>query len=239
MPEEKLMDFCAAAITARKGQAVCSSLDVAEHFHKRHDNVLRDIEKIISTLEENNDRKNEESTALKNEESKDFSRLNFQPVKYKDSTGRNLPMYYMTRDGFTLLAMGFSGKEAMAFKVAYINAFNRMEKLIQERSSPAFLEMREEGKRIRRLETDAIKDFVEYARANGSHSPEWYYKSFSGMVNKIIGISARTEAGTDQEQQMQIAERIITAKIRSGIEKGRGYKEIYKECKMALTVVFA
>lgn len=57
-----------------------------------------------------------------------FTRLNFQLSGYKDPTGRTLPEYLMTRDGFTLLAMGFTGAKAMQWKIKYAEAFNTMER---------------------------------------------------------------------------------------------------------------
>ncbi|UGH39325.1 Rha family transcriptional regulator [Escherichia coli] len=90
------------------GQAVTSSLAVANFFSKRHDDVL----KKIRTLEC----------------SASFTARNFSVSDYTDCTGRKLPCYQITRDGFAFLAMGFTGKRAARFKEAYINAFNLMEK---------------------------------------------------------------------------------------------------------------
>lgn len=102
------------AVTVQNGQAVTSSLKVAEIFGKQHKNVLQTIQQIIRDYPKN-------STGL-----------NFQLSEYTDSTGRNLPMYQMNRDGFTLLAFSFTGKRAMQFKVAYINRFNEMERQLQQ-----------------------------------------------------------------------------------------------------------
>ncbi|EHA8838877.1 peptidase, partial [Escherichia coli] len=90
------------------GQVVTSSLAVANFFSKRHDDVL----KKIRTLEC----------------SASFTARNFSVSDYTDCTGRKLPCYQITRDGFAFLAMGFTGKRAARFKEAYINAFNQMEK---------------------------------------------------------------------------------------------------------------
>lgn len=98
------------------GQAVTSSLAVANFFSKRHDDVL----KKIRTLEC----------------SASFTARNFSVSDYTDCTGRKLPCYQITRDGFAFLAMGFTGKRAAQFKEAYINAFNQMEKQL---SNPSVL----------------------------------------------------------------------------------------------------
>uniref|UniRef100_UPI0037BECE7D Rha family phage regulatory protein n=1 Tax=Erwinia pyrifoliae TaxID=79967 RepID=UPI0037BECE7D len=97
-------------ITIINGQAVTSSLAVADYFTKRHDDVL----KKIRTLEC----------------SPEFTARNFAVSEYTDATGRKLPCYHITRDGFAFLAMGFTGKRAAQFKEVYITAFNQMEKAL-------------------------------------------------------------------------------------------------------------
>lgn len=90
-----------------------TSLQVAEIFGKQHKNVLRDIEQILSQVPEI------------------FWKLNFEPTKYelKNNLGFPVkhPMYIITKDGFALLTMGYTGEKAMQFKEAYINRFNEME----------------------------------------------------------------------------------------------------------------
>lgn len=88
-----------------------TSLQVATTFEKEHKNVLRDIYNLISNLPN------------------DFNQLNFQPVKYRDKKGEQRTYYNITRDGFSLLCMGFTGVKALQFKLAYINAFNEMERV--------------------------------------------------------------------------------------------------------------
>lgn len=95
--------------------AMTSSLDVAEYFGKRHDNVLQTIERLDCSPE--------------------FNALNFQSVKYRDQKGEMRKSYRLTRDGFTFLAMGFTGKKAAKFKEAYITAFNEMEMWITQRQA--------------------------------------------------------------------------------------------------------
>lgn len=94
-------------------QAVTTSLQVAETFAKEPSKVNRSIEQLI-----------EESGGPK------MASQLFSKGEYTNR-GKQYPMYYMSRDGFTLLAMGFTGKKAMEFKLEYINAFNSMERDIQ------------------------------------------------------------------------------------------------------------
>lgn len=97
---------------AEAAAVVVSSRNVAENFEKKHKNVLQAIENL--------------------ECSEEFARLNFQPtsetVAMPNGGTRQDPAYDITRDGFTLLAMGFTGKKAMQFKEAYIKAFGEMER---------------------------------------------------------------------------------------------------------------
>lgn len=99
-------------VIMRDRQAVTTSLQVANNFEKRHDNVLRDIENLHKDV------------------------LNFEEMFIEstelDSYGRDRRIYYMNRDGFSLLAMGFTGKKALQFKLKYIDAFNQMEKQLQQ-----------------------------------------------------------------------------------------------------------
>lgn len=92
-----------------------TSINVADVFGKLHKNILQSIENLKQDLPQK------------------FTELNFQPSKYKDNTGRECPMYLLTRDAFTLLVMGFTGKKALQFKLAYIAEFNRMQALLSEK----------------------------------------------------------------------------------------------------------
>ena len=89
-------------------QVITTSLLVAETFEKEHRNVLKSIRKLMSAT----------NVAVAQM---------FDETTYVNEQGKEQPMFVMNRDGFTLLAMGFSGEKALKFKVDYINAFNKME----------------------------------------------------------------------------------------------------------------
>lgn len=101
-----------AEIRTIKGneRVVVTSLDIAGTFEKEHKQVLRDIREIKC--------------------SKEFGRHNFAPTSYVDRWNRKQPMYYVTRDGFTLLAMSYTGEKALKFKEGYIKQFSEMEKTL-------------------------------------------------------------------------------------------------------------
>jgi Rha family phage regulatory protein len=141
-------------VIALKDIPVVSSRKVAEIFNKRHDNVLRDIEIIKNSL-------------LKIEEPN--WNKNFIESFYGDR-GKKYPEYLLSRDGFTLLAMGFTGKKAVQFKVAYINCFNEMEQLIKSRY-------------IARLESRELTDAVQLLHDPPKH---YHFSNEYDMINKIV-----------------------------------------------------
>lgn len=118
-PPQKKDDQVEIALV--NGMPVVSSLKVAESFQKDHDKVLRSIRQIIS-----------EVGADAKIGGSGFTESNFRPSEYTDPTGRKLPTYDMSRDAFSLLVMGFTGKRALAWKIRYIQAFNAMEKNVQK-----------------------------------------------------------------------------------------------------------
>lgn len=97
------------------GQALTTSLKVAEAFGKRHDAVLRTIRNL--------------------ECSPEFAAHNFVACEYVGENGKTLPMYTITRDGFAFLASGFTGKEAAQWKERYIAAFNELERRALEKAA--------------------------------------------------------------------------------------------------------
>lgn len=99
-------------VIQRNNQAVTTSLDIAQTFGKKHNNVMRDIGGLL---------KNEQTQQMF-DESTYVNQQNHQEY----------PMYYMNRDGFSLLVMGFTGKKALEFKLKYIEAFNKMEDYIKK-----------------------------------------------------------------------------------------------------------
>ena len=83
-----------------------------------------------------------------------------KPSKYKDASGKYNKKYLLNKDGFVFLAFGFTGKEADAWKWKYIDAFNRMERLVYEKNTAAYQIADQEERTTRRAETDVIKEFV-------------------------------------------------------------------------------
>lgn len=115
--ESRLVDLM-PFISGQKRIPATTSLKVAEVFSKRHGDVLRNISQIKANCPES------------------FNERNFAPVDYTDAKGEKRPAYILSRDGFTLLVMGYTGNEAFKYKLAYIEAFNAMERELSERHAP-------------------------------------------------------------------------------------------------------
>jgi Rha family phage regulatory protein len=118
-------------------------LDVARHFEKQHKDVLRSIGNITADLPA------------------EFGERNFTPTSYQTGQGKTHPAYNLTRDGFSLLAMGFTGAKAMKWKVRYIQAFNAMEeKLTQPAASSLEQDMQRKLDDLPRMVEDAVARVV-------------------------------------------------------------------------------
>lgn len=145
----------------QKGRAMVDSLFVADCFGKNHRHVLRDIAKL---------------TEPKSGLSETFIRSNIFADTYKDASGRTLPRYLLTRDGFNILVMGYTGPQAMQFKEAYIQRFNEMEQCIE-----SVLKTRQEFP----LLTEVICKIHEHPKA-------YHFSNECDMLNRIVlGMSAR------------------------------------------------
>lgn len=179
--------------------AVCDSLQVTEKFEKEHRNVMRDITNLLE---------NTEGACSK------LSRPLFLKNSYiHPQNKQRYPKYYMTRDGFTLLTMGFTGQKSLEWKLKYINAFNRMESIIREKQTPAWQESRQLGEETRKKETDAIQRLVEYATAQGSSHPGRLYTNYTRLTNQTAGVSSREAATEIQLSVITVAESIIAQTI--------------------------
>ncbi|MTI62171.1 MAG: Rha family transcriptional regulator [Firmicutes bacterium] len=136
-------------------KVIVSSRRVARVFGKRHDNVLRDIRDIGKDVTDQ------------------FWSLNFEESKYK-TRGKYYPEFLLTKDGFTLLTMGFTGKKAMKFKIAYINQFNQMKELIKNRY-------------FARIEYKPMMEALQESReTQGKSTSYFHYSNEANMLNRIV-----------------------------------------------------
>lgn len=160
--------------------AVTSSRKVAEVFEKEHNNVLRDIRNLLN---------DSDNSILISE--------NFKESSYTNARGRSYPEFLMTRDGFTLLAMGFTGTKALEWKLKYIEAFNQMENQINLMASDSYLienpierarawireqEEREQLNKIVQIQAPKVEYFDRVLEASGSKT--------TTQVAKLLGLKS-------------------------------------------------
>ena len=192
----------------KKEVNVVSSLDIAETFDKEHRRVLQDIRELQCSDE--------------------FRQHNFVQSEYVNSQNRKQPMFLVTRDGFTILAMGYTGEKAMKFKEAYINQFNAMEELLKGK-----LVEREKGIAVRQSLTKAIQQSNENERMHG-HAYSTYtdivYKSVFGknarQIREEYGVSKKDNLrdlfSAEELEKVQSVEMIVSGLVNCGW----GYNEI-------------
>lgn len=192
----------------KKEVNVVSSLDIAETFEKEHRRVLQDIRELQCSDE--------------------FRQHNFVQSEYVNSQNRKQPMFLVTRDGFTILAMGYTGEKAMKFKEAYINQFNAMEELLKGK-----LVEREKGIAVRQSLTKAIQQSNENERMHGhaySTYTDIFYKSVFGksarQIREEYGVSKKDNLrnlfSTEELEKVQSVEMIVSGLVNCGW----GYNEI-------------
>lgn len=156
-------------VVVENGQAVTTSLRIAEVFQKEHKVVLRAIRELdcSSTLRERN----------------------FAPSCYVVKNGnvsKKNPMYYIGKDGFVFLAMGFTGKIAAKFKEEYINAFNEMEEMLRKSKETQYAEklLDEEvarfNKEMRQYVRRKQMDGRRYFGGAGELRPGFFYRPDQG-----------------------------------------------------------
>ena len=201
-------------------RALTNSLLVAEKFGKRHADVLDAIRELFVSAEK--------SVKTNNQQLSEMFALVEYDVSLNNGTGgiKKAPMYVMNRDGFTLLVMGFTGKRAFQFKLAYIAAFNAMEKAIKEDYTRALSSMDQRIKVIEERRTcfeglpspaeelpkmsqrDCIRSLVnKIARATSTNQSNIWHKVYNHLYYRYH-ISIRSyKKKYPEENNLDIAER--------------------------------
>lgn len=161
-------------LSTQNGEPVASSRDVAKRFGKEHKNVMQAVANLVA-----------ENSAAKSM---------FHPATF-ENRGKKYPMYLMNRDGFSLLAMGFTGKEAVQWKLKYIEAFNQMEKQLaaQHKEQQAVQDANIQSAIDRVIEArkklDENTAFLDECRKNREDSKAKYMqvKALCGEFKAIYG----------------------------------------------------
>jgi len=144
-------------------RVVTSSRNIAKRFDKRHADVLRAIDNLECSYE--------------------FTQRNFALSSYKDESGKTNKEFLITKDGFVMLAMGFTGEKASQFKEMYINAFNSMEKELKRiyTERQQWVIEREKGKLVRHILTDTIK-----MKIADSPNKKFMYPNYTKLIYKLL-----------------------------------------------------
>lgn len=182
-------------IEIRNDQPVTTSLQVAIDFEKQHKDVLKAID-----------------TKIQSAENSAHYKSMFAEGEYKDSRDRKQRMYYMNRDGFTFIAMGFSGRKADQFKLKYIEAFNKMEQHIKQQ-----------------LDTSTLSPELQFMNSvvQSLAKQELEAKRIEAKVDNITEIVSLNTTDWRKDSQRLIA------KVAQSRDGGANYQlvraEIYKE----------
>ena len=204
-------------VTIRKDQVVTDSLTVAKDFGKQHKNILQSIDVIKGQI----------SPA-------DFSARYFETI-YNDEQGKPRKRYLMNFDGFSLLVMGFNGKKAMKWKLAYQAEFKRMAGIIAQQATVAWQNTRISGKQTRSVLTGTLQQLVGYAQAQNYKGAKWTYSTYSKLVNKALGIkqdgNTRNHCTTKQLLMIDQLEESLCHVIADGMAHNAAAGDIYKMCK--------
>jgi Rha family phage regulatory protein len=198
---------------------------VAGHFGKAHRDVIRAIDNL--------------------ECGDEFKVRNFAHCEFVNDKGVTYAGYTITRDGFSLLCMGFTGAKAMKWKLSFLKAFNLMEKeLLKKQNALDWKAARLQGKAIRRSTTDTIKEFVEYATNQGSKNARRYYENITKMEYKALDMLEQSKNVTGNFRDtldlmqigfLQVAENIATLAIQKGMADELNYRDIYTLAKQKVT----
>ena len=166
----------------KKHVPFCSSLQVAEAFERQYKHVLEDIAKIgqpkSGPSSERGLLKFEESSqAQRIDTIADFFKDNFNRTTYTNKQNKKQPMYLMTKDGFTLLTMSFTGEKAMRFKIAFIKRFNEMEQFIHAHI----------------LASDDFPPFTQAVKDAHDEPQSYHYSNEVNLIYRIaLGMDAKT-----------------------------------------------
>lgn len=185
-----------ALVTSYNGVLVADSLVVADQFGKRHADVLRTIDGLITEVATQN--------CVTNAEQEDY----FILAEYQNR-GKTYKKYLLTRDGFSLLVMGFTGPAALHWKLLYIEAFNKMEQAL--RSNVDIRQL------VTQITTDVLRTVlpdirqavepppeIEDGRVHNSRRLDFLYGNDEALPNFLTVYDIRDYLGIGQRQAYEL-----------------------------------
>lgn len=156
------------------GRAMTTSVAVAQFFDKSHKNVLRAIRNVLEHV------------------SDAFNRLNFEPVSGEDDHKQRTEIYRMTKDGFAMIVLGFTGEKAIQFREAYITRFNEMEsRLLRQKYKRDMLSSQQIDDRVQVILKNARSEMTLTFAYNlmitrGLHIPPISRESIIKLINRGV-----------------------------------------------------
>lgn len=195
MSQALLLSDTIPSVSLHDGRPATTSLEVARFFGKQHQHVIRDITGLTDNCPES------------------FSASNFGRASYLDEQAKNRPMYIIHRDGFMLLVMGYTGKKALALKLAYIEAFNHMEAEIAKRNRPAL-------PAAPRFDEAAMLELAAEIR----EAQQQYYRTYGRLCSRLIIMSIPVFTALESRVYKQAPDRPF-----SGVRIGAQWERYFTE----------
>lgn len=216
---------------------------------------MNDISIICSNNELRTDSRNLASllnhrhrTILENVDKYNCELMELGPLPFETEKGSSLPQGGFAKETrfsllnedqcYFILTLMRNNDHVVKAKLNLVKAFR------DARTQLAYRDIaRIDGKQVRKLETKAISDLVDYAKAKGSKSADMYYTNITKMTNKLLGIESGTRDNLDARTLGDIAvmEKIVSNAVSDGINAGLDYKEIFQlaknRCKIAIPAI--
>ena len=228
-------------------EVICNSMEMAEYFGKQHSHVLRSIKEAINELE---DIANSRSPKM---DSQTLIKKYFKDSKYTDKRGKEYSRYYVTFKGFNLVGLAFRGKKAFAHRANFLDAFEKMLKMVDENKEtarlnkliPFMIKMREEGKKCRKELVDSILKFDVPLDTNETRDESVFLRlriiSYTKMINKLLNI--KTSQGVAARDILEGREllRLEDVELKASrliekhhTDKDMTYQKLYQRVKVKL-----
>lgn len=166
---------------------------------------------------------------IRDEFSEEIGEQKILPSSYINSQNKKQPMFILTYNQAKQVLL----RESKFVRRAIIHYIEVLEQAIIDKNKSEWLLTRQQGKLVRREETDAIQNLIEYAKQQGSQHADNMYMSYSKLVNSLVGIKANSRDKADFEilSRIRILEDMFTKIILNSIDDDIFYKEIYQKCK--------
>lgn len=198
------------------------SYSLAEALERDHDHIRKLVERYRVEFE-------------------DFSDLKIR--KLRSTGGRAANEYMLDEDQFMFLGTLLrNNAKVVKFKLAIISSFKKCRKELEavqryKTTEPRYQITRDAGKLVRKSTTDSMKKFVEYAKTQGSNSPDHYYSNITKMMNTTLFVwegkfkNIRDTLSVQQLMTVSTAEQIINRALLDGMSRKKYYKDIYQDVK--------